>query len=113
MAKDNNTGKDKEFYELGKKMFDRIPSATPRPSKIETQLKADIDLLWQVNSADIEALEDAKATLHILKKSAPIEFDDMIDETLTLIGKALSMNHGDSMERVADAAIRARGEQND
>ena len=108
MAKDNITGKDKEFYELGKKMFDRIPSTKPRPSKIETQLKADIDLLWQVNSADIEALEDAKATLQILKKSAPIEFDDMIDETLTLIGKALSMNHGDSMERVADAAIRGR-----
>lgn len=111
MAKDNNTGKDKEFYDLGKKMFDRIPSATPRPSKIETDLKADIDLLWQVNSADIEALEDAKATLEIIKKSAPIEFDDMIDESLNLIKKALAMNHGDSMERVADAAIRQRGEQ--
>ena len=24
MAKDNSTGKDKEFYELGKKMFDHI-----------------------------------------------------------------------------------------
>ena len=24
MTKDNSTGKDKEFYELGKKMFDRI-----------------------------------------------------------------------------------------
>ena len=24
MAKDNSTGKDKEFYELGKKMFDRL-----------------------------------------------------------------------------------------
>ena len=111
MAKDNNTGKDKEFYELGKKMFDRIPSATPRPSKIETDLKSDIELLQKVNSADIEALEDAKATLQILKKLAPIEFDDMIDETLTLIGKALSMSHGDAMERVTDAAIRARGEK--
>lgn len=108
MAQDNNTGKDKEFYELGKKMFDRIPSATPRPSKIETDLKSDIELLQKVNSADIEALEDAKATLLILKKSAPIEFDDMIDETLTLICKALSMSHGDAMERVTDAAIRAR-----
>ena len=113
MAKDNNTGKDKEFYELGKKMFDRIPSATPRPSKIETDLKSDIEVLQKVNSADIEALEDAKATLQILKKSAPIEFDDMIDETLTLIGKALSMSHGDAMERVTDAAIRARGDKHD
>lgn len=111
MAKDNNTGKDKEFYELGKKMFDRIPSATPRPSKIETDLKSDIELLQKVNSADIEALEDAKATLQILKKSAPIEFDDMIDETLTLIGKALSMSHGDAMERVTDAALAKHKEQ--
>jgi len=109
MAKDNSTGKDKEFYELGKRLFDSIPSTTPRQSKIETNLKADIDFLWQVNSADIEALEDAKATLEILKKSAPLEFDDMIDESLVLIKKALAMNHGDSMERIADAAIRARG----
>jgi len=82
--------------------------STPRPSKIETDLKSDTELLQKVNSADIEALEDAKATLQILKKSAPIEFDDMIDETLTLIGKALSMNHGDAMERVTAAAIRGR-----
>lgn len=108
MAKCNNTGKNKDFYELGKKMFDRIPSVTPRPSKIETDLIADIELLQKVNSADIEALEDAKATLQILKKSASIEFDGMIDESLVLIAKALSMSHGDAMERVTDAAIRAR-----
>ena len=28
MAIDNNTGKDKEFYDLGKKMFDRIRPIT-------------------------------------------------------------------------------------
>ena len=110
MAKDNSTGKDKEFYELGKRLFDSIPSTVPRPSKIETKLQSDIDLLWRVNSADIEALEDAKATLEILKKSAPLEFDDMIDESLVLIKKALAMNHGDSIERVANAAIRGRTE---
>jgi len=32
MAKDNGTGKDKEFYDLGKKMFDRI-----QPLKPDTQ----------------------------------------------------------------------------
>lgn len=111
MVKDNNTGKDKEFYERGKKMFDRIPSATPRLSKIKTQLVADIDLLWKVNSADIEALEDAKATLEIIKKSAPIVFHDMIDESLALISKALGMSHHDAMDRVAAAAIRQRGEK--
>jgi hypothetical protein len=71
---------------------------------VNTELEADIDSLWQVNSADIEALEDAKSTLEILKKSAPIEFDDMIDETLALIGKALGMSHSDAFERIIDKA---------
>jgi hypothetical protein len=71
---------------------------------VNTELEADIDSLWQVNSADIEALEDAKSTLEILKKSAPIEFDDMIDETLALIGKALGMSHGDAFQRIIDKA---------
>lgn len=31
MAKDNSTGKNKEFYELGKKMFDRLnPLGAPK-----------------------------------------------------------------------------------
>jgi hypothetical protein len=30
MTKDNSTGKDKEFYDLGKKMFDRIQPVTPK-----------------------------------------------------------------------------------
>jgi hypothetical protein len=29
MIKDNSTGKNKDFYELGKKMFDRIKPLTP------------------------------------------------------------------------------------
>ena len=75
---------------------------------VNKELEADIDLLWAVNSADIAALEDAKSTLQILKKSAPIEFDDMIDETLALIGKALGMSHSDAFERIID---KARGHQ--
>jgi len=71
---------------------------------VNAELEADIDSLWAVNSADIEALEDAKSTLQILKKSAPIEFDDMIDETLALIGKALGMSHSDAFERIIDKA---------
>jgi hypothetical protein len=75
---------------------------------VNAELEADIDSLWAVNSADIEALEDAKACLEILKKSAPIEFDDMIDESLALIGKALGMSHSDAFERIID---KARGQQ--
>ena len=31
--KDNSTGKDKEFYELGKKMFDRLNPPKPEPEE--------------------------------------------------------------------------------
>jgi hypothetical protein len=75
---------------------------------VNKELEADIDALWAVNSADIDALEDAKSTLQILKKSAPIEFDDMIDESLALIGKALGMSHSDAFQRIID---KARGQQ--
>lgn len=75
---------------------------------VNAELEADIDALWEVNSADIEALEDAKSTLQILKKAAPIEFDDMIDESLALIGKALGMSHSDGFQRIID---KARGQQ--
>ena len=74
---------------------------------VNKELEADIDSLWEVNSADIEALEDAKSTLQILKKSAPTEFDEMIDESLALIGKALGMSHSDAFERIID---KARGQ---
>ena len=94
MAKDNSTGKDKEFYERGKIMFDRIQPLKP-------PIQADIDLLYEVNSADIEALEDAKITLRIIKEVEPDIFDQIIDESLALIDKALGMSYGDAMERGA------------
>ena len=100
MKVDNSTGKDKEFYALGKKMFDQIHSPKPRVNSIQ----ADVDLLYEVNSADIEALEDAKETLQILRKVHEGVFGTIIDESLALIHKALSMNHGDSMERVIKRA---------
>lgn len=88
---------------------EKIPAQSGAISiTVNTELEADIDSLWAVNSADIEALEDARATLKILKKAAPIEFDDMIDESLALIGKALSMSHSDAFQRIID---RARGEK--
>jgi len=97
MAKDNSTGKDKEFYERGKIMFDRIQPLKP-------PIQADIDLLYEVNSADIEALEDAKITLRTIKEVEPDTFDQIIDESLALIDKALGMSYGDAMERVAKRA---------
>jgi len=68
-------------------------------------IQEDIDLLYQVSSADIEALEDAKITLNVIKEVEPGVYDEIIDSSLALIDKALGMSYGDAMERVA---IRAR-----
>ena len=105
MTIDNSTGKDKEFYELGQKMFDRLKPLKPIKPYFDT-IETDIELMWQVNSADIEALEDAKFTLNAIRESSDGVYDKIIDESLALIGKALGMSYSDAMERVMD---RARG----
>ena len=96
-TKDNSTGKNKDFYSRGKQMFDRIQPLKP-------PIQADIDLLYTTNSADIEALEDAKITLNVIKEVDPGTFDEIIDSSLALIDKALGMSYGDAMERVAKRA---------
>lgn len=107
MAKDNSTGKDKEFYDLGKKLFDRINPTIYRPIETKHDIKSDIDLLWRVNSADVEALEDASMALRIIKENEAGSYDQLIDQALESIDRALGMSHGEAMERVANAAIRA------
>ncbi len=99
---DNSTGKSKDFYDLGKQMFDRIQPLKSKPNPIQK----DIDLLYEANSADVEALEDAKITLNVIKEVDPGTFDEIIDSSLALINKALGMSYGDAMERVA---IKAGG----
>jgi hypothetical protein len=103
----NSTGKNKDFYDLGKKMFDRIQPLKPIKPYFDP-IEADIELMRQVNSADIEALEDAKMALNTIKKVDPGTFDEIIDESLVLINKALGMSYGDAMERVTN---RARGKK--
>ncbi len=95
--KDNSTGKNKDFYDLGKQMFDRIQPLKPKVNPIQT----DIDLLYQANSADIEALEDAKITLNVIKEVDPGVYDEIIDSSLALINKALGMSYSDAIERIA------------
>jgi hypothetical protein len=97
--KDNSTGKNKDFYSRGKQMFDRIQPLKP-------PIQEDIDLLYEANSADIEALEDARMTLNVIKEMEPT-FAGIINSSLALIDKALGMSYGDAMERVA---IKAGGE---
>lgn len=68
-------------------------------------IKEDIDLLYKVNSADIEALEDAKITLKVIRDTDPGVYDNIIDESLALINKALGMSYSDSIDRVTNAAL--------
>lgn len=103
MTIDNSTGKDKEFYELGQRMFDRLKPLKPIKPYFDT-IQEDIDLLYEANSADVEALEDAKITLNVIKEVDPGVYDEIIDSALALIDKALGMSYGDAMERVTNRA---------
>ena len=103
MTIDNSTGKNKEFYELGQRMFDRIKPLKPIKPYFDT-IQEDIDLLYEANSADVEALEDAKITLNVIKEVDPGVYDEIIDSSLALIDKALGMSYGDAMERVTNRA---------
>ena len=103
MTIDNSTGKDKEFYELGQRMFDRLKPLKPIKPYVDT-IQEDIDLLYEANSADVEALEDAKITLNVIKEVDPGVYDEIIDSSLALIDKALGMSYGDAMERVTNRA---------
>ena len=64
-------------------------------------IKQDIDLLFELNSADLSALEDAQITLESIKKADPGTYDEIIDESLKLIKKALSISPQDCIERLA------------
>jgi hypothetical protein len=64
--------------------------------------KQDIDLLFCVNSADLEALQDAQFTLEAIKNADPGTYDGIIDQSLRLINQALNMSCTDAIERIAD-----------
>ena len=65
-------------------------------------LQQDVDLLYKVNSVDIEALEDARATLDAIKSADPDTYDEIINESLRLIHIALNTSCADAIERIAD-----------
>ena len=63
--------------------------------------KQDIDLLLRVNSADIEALNDAQFTLEAIKNADPGTYDEIIDQSLQLISQALDISCSDAIDRIA------------
>lgn len=61
-------------------------------------IKSAIHFLWQVNGIDIDALEDARMTLKSIKDADPGTYDEIIDESLRLISKALKLQIGTAIE---------------
>ena len=64
--------------------------------------KEDIEILQRVNSADLDALNDAKFTLEAIKEADPGTYDEIIDQSLRLIDEALNINCVDAIERIAE-----------
>lgn len=63
----------------------------------------DIELIYQANSADIEALEDARFTLSAIQKTDSA-YDEMINESIRLIDKALNINFIPVVERLLNVS---------
>ena len=66
------------------------------------KFQKDIDLLFKLNSADIEALEDARFTLQSIKDADSGTYDEIINESLCLIDKALNISCAEAIERIAE-----------
>ena len=56
----------------------------------KAEVMPNIDYIYSAVIADSEALEEAKMTLEIIKKTDPGVYDEMINDTLSMIRKALS-----------------------
>ena len=73
---------------------DYLEAPEPRQSgklSITFETSRDLELIYQANSADIEALEDARYTLSAIQKTDSA-YDEMINESIGLIDKALGIN---------------------
>ena len=66
------------------------------------EVRSDIDQIYSAVMTDTEALEDAKMTLEIIKKTDPGVYDEMINDTLSLIRRALSTSILSVVDRLVD-----------
>jgi DNA polymerase III delta prime subunit len=81
MTKDNSTGKDKEFYDLGKKMFDHIQVIKARA---EPKMKTEEDEAFEeIERAQQQKVEDSvrraaqESALHFISDIDSIELGMM------------------------------------
>ena len=77
----------------------------------QPEARSDIDYLYTAVTADTNALEDAKMTLEVIKKTDPGVYDEMINDTLSLIRKSLSSSILGVIEKT-DAELRRLHEEN-
>ena len=81
MAIENITGKDKEFYDLGKKMFDHIQviksSAEPKMKTEEDEAFAEIERAQQQKVEDSIRRAAQESALHFISESDAIELGMM------------------------------------
>jgi len=66
------------------------------------EVRSDIDQIYSAVMLDSEALEEAKMTLEIIKKTDPGVYDEMINDTLSLIRRALSTSILSVVDRLVD-----------
>ena len=84
------------------KVYEAMKALRERLSQPEYDCKPDFDLLFEANSADIEALQDAQFTLEAIKNADPGTHDEIIDASLKLIKVALSKSVFGPIERIAE-----------
>ena len=79
--KDNSTGKDKEFYDLGKKMFDHIQvikaRAEPKMKTEEDEAFEDIERAQQQKVEDSVRRAAQESALNFISESDAIELGMM------------------------------------
>ncbi len=76
----------------------------------KAEVMPNIDYIYSAVIADSEALEEAKMTLEIIKKTDPGVYDEMINDTLSLIRKALSSSILSVVDRMVKVEVEAERE---
>jgi len=74
------------------------------------EVMPNIDYIYSAVIADSEALEEAKMTLEVIKKTDPGVYDEMINDTLSLIRKALSSSILSVVDRMVKVEVEMERE---
>ncbi len=96
MALETLESKGRSFRDI-----EAIKALRDRLAQPESDCKLDFDLIFEANSADIEALTDSQFTLEAIKSADPGTHDEIIDASLRLIKVALSKSVFGPLESIA------------